>query len=59
MTDKKTRAPRQMEVDAIIKQLEFQPLENKIALLHKLKSLIDVEKQELQKKLELINGSGK
>lgn len=56
MTDKKQRAPRQMTVEAITKQIDAQPLENKLAIAKHVDAAITAEKERLQKQIELING---
>lgn len=56
MTDKKTRAPRQMTVEQITKQIDAQPLENKLAIGKHVDASIAAEKERLTKQIELING---
>lgn len=62
MTDtkpKKQRAPKAMAADAIVMQLEKQPLETKMGIWTLLKKMIDDHRGKLQQDLELINANMK
>lgn len=59
MTDKKQRAPRQMTVEAITKQIHNLQLTDKISVFTDLKARIETEKKAMQEQIELITASVK
>lgn len=56
---KKQRAPKVLAPDAIVMQLEKQPLETQMAIWTLLKKMIDDHRGKLQQDLELINANMK
>lgn len=56
MTDKKTRAPRQMTEDEILKQINGLPFEKKMNVYAQFKEHLEKQKQEWTTQIELLNG---
>jgi hypothetical protein len=57
--EKKQRAPKALTPDAIVIQLEKQPLETQMSIWSLLKKMIDDPRGKLQQDLELINANMK
>lgn len=54
MTEKKTRSPKKLTVDAIKKQFDLQSLEDKLSLLEHAEESIGQEKKKLEEQIKLI-----
>lgn len=54
MTDKKTRAPKKMTAEAIMKQFDLQTLEHKLLILEHCEQGIAAEKSKLEDAIKLI-----